>query len=235
MTFNFRDELDGLASRVAEHPYLEVLAYRVNPPATAKLVQRCEREFGTTLPSSLAEFYRKHNGASLQWRFKEDLDDAQRDDVIVALAPLTPVPEYAFDLAGAINILPVEDFLLHEDYTVPQVAEEGDEVVFDNNAIPLNDFFRSLRIFDATSDDGAMAFVALPDSDDWKMMWLTANWAAYYMSRVTCFDDYLRLIIATWGLLSARDSLFVEYEGYLAAPIVFSDELVETVIPDILR
>lgn len=234
VAFDFRAELDRLAVRVDRHPLTEVISYEVNPSATLDHIRDCESKFGATLPQPVVDFYRSIDGAIFRWRFRKDLDDAQRQSVLDAFAPMTNTPQYAFGVAGAIEMVPLADTLLHEDYTLPQIEEPNDEFVFAGTTYTDNEFCGMLRLFDVVSDSSAMAFVAQPNVANWKMLWLTDDWMVYDCSRVTWLDDYLRLMIATWGLITARDNLFVEYDGHLEKPVLFSPELATPLVPEIL-
>jgi hypothetical protein len=234
MTFNFRTELEHLAAQITRHPLTDVLAYEIREPATDALIQDVEAKFGRKIPRSVADLYRLVNGVTLRWRFKEDLDEPTRDRIIEEFAPDTSAPENVFLLAGSIELAPLENVLLHEDYTLPQIEEENDEFVFDGVTYSDNEFCGMLRIFDAVSQGSAMAFVTQPDVDAWKLMWLTDDWLVYDSSRVTWLEDYLRLVIATWGLVTARDSMFVEYRGYEDEPVTFDEQSALALLPEIL-
>jgi hypothetical protein len=230
---------DRLAEAIEQHPLTELLSYTVAPPASAAMIREREETFGTPLPRALAEFYGKHNGSTLRWRFKEALEPAERQRVLDAFTPLTPAPDYVFDIAGAINIVPVEHFLLLEDYTVPQIELSNPEsphhqFAFNGATYSHNEFVAMLHVFDATWADGAMAFVAQPGVDDWKMLWLKDEWIDFEGSRPTLLDDYLRLAIATWGLITARENIFAQHQGYLEPPVIFDQKYAAAQVPDIL-
>jgi hypothetical protein len=234
MTFDLRHELDQLATKVDHHPLMELMSYEVNPPASADLVRDVQNTFGSTIPEPVLNLYRNLNGGTLRWRFRQDLDDAQQRQIIAEFTPMTNAPQYAFDVAGAFELVPLDDALLHEDYTLSQVEYDEGGFVFDGATYSDNEFCAMLRIFDAVNDDSAMAFVAQPDLANWKLMWLTDDWMSYVTSRVTWLDDYLRLTIATWGLITARDKLFGEYEGYKQPPVIFDPERAAALVPGIM-
>jgi hypothetical protein len=230
MTFNFRAELDSLATLIAQHPLTEVLAYEVGEPASPILIREVESKFGKEIPKSVVDLYGLLNGATLRWRFRSDLEEFQRNRIMEEFGSGTAV----FATAGAIELVPLEDALLHEDYTLLQMEEQSDDIVFDNTTYTDNEFSGLLRIFDAVSDDTAMAFVTQPDTADWKLMWLQNSWAEYDASRVTWLNDYLRIVIATWGLFTARDSLFLEWRGYEDEPVTFDEGWAAALLPNVL-
>jgi hypothetical protein len=178
--------------------------------------------------------YRRLNGATFRWRFREDLDDGDRSRIVDQFTVFTSAPENVFTIAGSLDVVPLEDALLDEDYTLPQIDEEEGEFTFDGTTYSDNEFCGMLRIFDAVSEGSAMAFVTRPDVDAWKLMWLTDDWLVYDSSRVTWLEDYLQFTIATWGLITARDSLFTRYQGHLEEPVVFDPAAAEPLLPPVL-
>lgn len=235
----FWTNLDHLAEAIQRHPWLELQRYTTRPPASLTLIQESEEEFGSCLPQPLSEFYAQHNGVEFQWRLKEDLDPLLHQQILDAFTPFTSTPEYMFDLAGAINIVPVEHFLLLDDYRVPQVEISDPEsayhrFTFDNVNYSRNEFNAMLHVFDATWEDGAMAFVTQPGLPDWKMLWLTDNWIFFESSRTISLEDYLQLVIATWGLITAREVTFHQYQGFQEEPILFDQQLAARLLPEIL-
>ncbi|MGI5206147.1 hypothetical protein ACQEU6_31825 [Spirillospora sp. CA-108201] len=63
-----------------------------------------------------------------------------------------------------------------------------------------------------------------------KMMLLGDCWIEYDYSRVTCLEDCLRYVIATWGLVGAREELFNEYRGDLREPLRHAAARVSTIL-----
>jgi hypothetical protein len=239
MAADFWENLDRLAEAVRRHPLLELQSYTAMPPAAPALIRQPEEEFGHPLPRALADLYPEHNSVEFQWCFKRDIDPPLRQQVLDAFAPFISTPEYMFDIAGAVNIVPVERFLLVKDYRVPQVKTSDPEspdhqFTFDGGNYSRNEFNAMLHVFDAAWEDGAMAFLTQPGRADWKMLWLTDNRIFFESSRTTSLDDCLRLVIATWGLITAREAVFHQYGGYREEPVVFDEQLAARLVPRIL-
>ena len=126
--------------------------------------------------------------------------------------------------------------LFHEDCTPIQLDDAGSEADFDFEGTVYTDreFCRMLRHFDTVDDFFAMSFVIRPGHKDWKMMLLNGHWAVYEDSRVTYLDDYLRYVIATWGLVNARDELFTEAFRPRPEPLRYDPGVAAAHVPAIL-
>ncbi|WP_052848982.1 hypothetical protein [Streptomyces avicenniae] len=124
--------------------------------------------------------------------------------------------------------MPLETVLFDEEFTLAPLAwGEGEEpeVAFAGAVYGDNAFSRMVRHFDAIDLSYAMSFVVQPDRADWRMMLLGDHWVESDHSRVTCLEDYLRYVVATGGLVSARRALFSEYRGDLREPLRYDAAL----------
>ncbi|MFF3334453.1 hypothetical protein ACFYWX_33720 [Streptomyces sp. NPDC002888] len=233
MISEFRSSLEGLARTIEAHPSLDLLAFELQAPAPAALINDVEARLGSSLPTPLRQLYGLLNGASLSWRFKPDLDSQNRSLLMEECAD-SATRNSLFGKAGGIEVLPIEDMLFDEEYSLPQSEPDEGEFDFDGTVYSSNTFCGMLRPFDAVSDFFAMAFVVQPGKQDWKMMLLGDYWIEYDYSRVTYLDDYLSFTIATWGLVGARVGIFSDYRGDRKEPLRYNPELAKTHLPSIL-
>ena len=232
MNFDFRAELNGLAGKIERNPLLELLAFEVGAPVTEESITDAEARFGAPLPAPLRRLYRSLGSATLRWRFKPDLDEQTRGRLTEEFAEAVTRHNLSAE-AGAIGIVPLEDMLFNEEYTPLQIESEG-EFDFDGTVYSDNEFCGMLRHFDTINDFFAMSFVVQPGRADWKMMFLGHYWIEYDHSRVTYLEDYLRYVIATWGLVNARDELFSEHRGDRREPLRYDSGVAAARIPAIL-
>ena len=234
MNIDIVEELGKLAGAVKAHPMLELLEHEVRPPVADKVVREVEKKLGHAVPDPVKSFYRQADGAKLSWRFKPRLSKKKKDQAREEFKELAAPPDIVFKVAGNINLLPLRDSLLDEEYAIPQNEEVEGEFDFEGKVYSDNEFCRMLRPFDFIDDYYAMAFVVRPGVADWKMMLLGDYWIEYDSSRVTWLEDYLRFVVATWGIRRAREKLFSEYRGDKQPPLTFDAGLAAGVVPAVL-
>lgn len=230
MDFDFRAELVALAEEIRRDPLVELFEFEVGDPVPEEAVEAAEARFGMPLPEPLRRLYRSLGSARLSWCFRSGLDErrrrriAERDPYMISDSGL-------FD--GSVRIVPLEDMLFDEEFTMPQLDwDEGaePETEFDGDVYADNEFNRMVRHFDAVDGYYAMSFVVQPDRADWKMMFLGDHWIESDHSRVTYLEDYLRYVVATRGLVSARTALFAECRGDRREPLRYDPAVAATAL-----
>ncbi|MFA1550784.1 SMI1/KNR4 family protein [Actinomadura chokoriensis] len=228
--FRLSPRAGRVGSKIEQHPSLELFSFEVGPALSEKEIEEAEASFGTRLPAPLRQLYRTLGSATLQWCFTAGLD-AQRRRLISEHHP-DLIPDHSlFD--GSIGIASLEDMLFNDEFTPPQV-ESGETVDFAGVDDDTDELSRMVRHFDAMDDWFAMSFIVQPERADRKMMLFGDHWIEHDHSRVTYLENYLRYVIATWGLVEARRGLFEEYRGDPLEPLRYSPEIAAAHIPTTL-
>jgi hypothetical protein len=230
----YREEMESLAHRIGQHPLLELLEFDMGSPAERESIDGIERRLGFALSHSLRCLYGAFDGATLRWRVRGDLGEATQRRVDEELAPLAARYDI-YNAAGVIQFLPMDEMFFGEDYEIEQLDPSGDQFDFCGDGYTNNEFTGMLRIFDAVNEFTAMAFVVQGGRSDWRMLRLTHNWFEFDQSRTTYLGDYFQFVIATWGLVSAREELFYEYRGDRRDPLTYDNDLALSKVPAILR
>jgi hypothetical protein len=233
MTTDLVGQLEQLAHRVGTHPSLDLIEHDVSPPASGQAIHHAEHRAGVVLPSPVRHVYESANGAVVRWRFRPDIDLETKERVRSEFSTFRASPDSVFDVAGSIRLLPLEDMLLCDEYSLPTIDEVVGQFDFGGRVYTDNEFVRLLRPFDLIDDFFCMAFV-VADAPDWPMLLLSDYWIEYDHSRVTYVEDYLRYVIATWGLRMARDRLFGEYRGDRRPALEFDADSAAAVVPPTL-
>jgi hypothetical protein len=222
MNGDFRAQLEMLARRIQQDPRLELLSLNIGDPLEPDRIDEIQRQFGAPIPDSVRALYGSLNGATLRWRFTLTGEDTE------------PASYYEFcGENGIINILSLENMLLNDDYSLPQSGFE-DAFDFDGAVYPDDQFCQMLRPFDILGEVHSMAFVTVPESVTWKLILLGDYWIEYDHSRTIHLDDYLRYIIATWGLAQSREELLSEYRGDQKEPLKYTRETAASATPPML-
>jgi hypothetical protein len=230
MEFDFRTELAALAEDIRRDPVAELFEFEIGAPVSEEAFEAAEARFGMPLPVPLRRLYRSLGSARLSWCFTSNLDERSRRR-IAERDPYTISDIGLFD--GSVRIVPLEKMLFDEDFAMPQLDwDEGEEpeTEFAGDVYADNEFNRMVRHFDAVDGYYAMSFIAQPDCADWKMMFLGDHWIESDHSRVTYLDDYLRYVVATRGLVSARLALFSEYRGDRREPLRYDPAVAATAL-----
>ncbi|MER5985766.1 hypothetical protein [Streptomyces sp. NPDC001787] len=236
LEFEFQTELQVLASRIQEDPRLELTSFDIGAPLPEESITEVEEALGTGIPESVRRLYRSMAHATLCWRFRPTLDELTRIRVAEDFSEAVS-RHNLYTTAGSIRIIPLEEMLFDEEYAVPSIEPDAGKdpkyFVFDGETYTENKFEQMLRPFDLVDDFFAMAFVVQPGEKEWKMMLLDDHGASYHGSRLTHLDDYLKYIIATWGLVNARPELFGRGRGN-HTPLGFDPALAAARVPSVL-
>jgi hypothetical protein len=229
------DRFKALAEEIQGHSQLELVEFRLEPPAGEDEIARVEAEARRTAPESLKQFYREANGLVLRWRFRRDLPPEQRAAIELALGSPTPTEHELTESTGHVQLLSIADLLLNPEYDLPSENPIQGFFDFDGRMYTDNEFCAILQPFDIIDDYYCMGFVAIPGATEWKLMLLGDYWIEYDSSRVTWLEDYLQLVIATWGLRRARPALFGAYRGDRQPPLTYDASLAAALLPSVLR
>jgi hypothetical protein len=77
-----------------------------------------------------------------------------------------------------------------------------------------------VRPFDVCSTYYAMAFILQPKNGNPPVMLIGDHYIEWDQSRLTDFESYLEMLLATRGIVTARDRIYNEYRGDLKPLLV---------------
>jgi hypothetical protein len=213
---SYVERFKAMVEEVKSHPWLEVVEFTVNPPATADVFRQVEEKLGATLAAPLREFYGEANGLKLHWKIKGALSAAELEEVDASS------PDYSIEFSenedipfAKIDLIPLEESLVTRRWEELDEADDEEHYEFQGRSYTYREFGERLRPFDLFSTYYCMAFVTEEGRGDPPAMLLGDYYVVWSNSRLTDFNSYLEMLLATRGIVEARNTVYGEYRGDL--------------------
>ena len=221
---SYVERFRAVAAEVEAHPYLRLYKLTVNPPAAAAAFDEVEKRLKAPLAKPIRDFYAEANGLELRWGLKKGLSEEELDKISDKYDDYTPPedeePGEREDPFARVNLLPIEDSIVRRKWKVLVSGDDEAAFEFQKQTFNRKEFGRRLRPFDVYSTYDCMAFVLEEGVGDPKVMHLSGHYVEWDGSRVTDFQSYMEMVIATRGIVEARDDVYGEYRGDLKKPLV---------------
>lgn len=203
-----------LKQEIENRPYLEVVEFKINPPASGEVLKKVEDLLGTPLDKSLMQFYQEANGLKLYWRIKSKLPEAEAEKLNEEFDDFTfELPDDKDEPFACINLLPLEDSLLKKTWKEVEIETDKKEFEFGKQTLNRLEFAKRLKPFDLFSMSASMAFLIEQKKGNPRILQLSDYFVTWNNSRITDFATYLEILFVTRGIVEARDAIFSEYRG----------------------
>jgi hypothetical protein len=240
MAKGYAERFTKVAAEIESNPRLEVVAFKLRPPAAADELRAAEELLGSKLAAPLRRFYSEANGLHLHWRVREDTDPDELsklrekfDDYDIQLPEDEDIPFAQIRLLGLVESLKRKRWP-----QLAQMAAQGGEGPFEfrRETYTYRDFGKRLRPFDAFTSYECMAFLLEEGAGDPKVLLLTDYYSEWAETRITDFETYMEFLLATRGISEARKKFFGEYRGDRKQPLVKgADYWTERRVPKLFR
>lgn len=234
---NYIERFQAIAVEIKTYDFLDLVEFKTYSPATNEIFTAVEAKIGAPLAEPIRNFYGQTNGLHLRWCIKPDLSDAKLeaiskefDDYDIELPEQREVP------FAQINLLPIEDSFINTNWE--EVIVPLDDLTFEFQGVtyPHGEFARRLKPFDLFSDYYCMAFLLEKEIGNPKVLLLSDHYAEWYYSRITDFESYMQMLLASRGIVHSRDKIYSEYRGDLKPPLITGpDYWTEEHIPKLFR
>jgi hypothetical protein len=205
---DYLKRFDKMAKDLAAQDYIDLVEYKPQPPARKATLKSAEEVLGAPLVQPLRDFYEQTNGLKLHWTIKPNLSAAETSklrkkstDYYVLIA------EYIEDPFAIINLLSLEDSILKK--SKPGARQAGPAITFNSIRYQPSDFYKRLKPFDVMNRDVCMAFFLEKDNGNPPVLFLHEGCSDWPRSRPTDFGSYLEMLLATRGIVEAREKIFV--------------------------
>ncbi|MBE9232467.1 SMI1/KNR4 family protein [Cuspidothrix issatschenkoi LEGE 03284] len=226
----YLERFRAMVNEIESHPLLEVVDFTINKPTTNELLTTVEERLGASLAEPIRNFYTEANGLRLYWKIKsgltdEDLDSIEDEyddyDIGVPDDEENVEEEYPF---AQINLISLDDCILnlnwHNKIIYDELSSEDEEVEFAGKNYSERDFERRLKPFDLFSSYACMAFFLEEGIGNPKILRLSSHYVEWDNSRITDFASYLEMLLATRGIVEAREKIYNSYRGDRESPLV---------------
>jgi hypothetical protein len=221
---SYVERLRAVAEEVEAHPYLKLYKFKVNPPAAARAFDEVEKKLKAPPAKSIRDFYAEANGLELRWGLKKGLSEDELDRISDKYDDYTPPddeePGERESPFARVNLIPIEASIVRRKWPVLVASDDEATVEFQKQTYNRKEFGRRLRPFDEYSTYDCMAFLLEEGVGDPKVMHLSGHYVEWDGSRVTDFQSYMEMVIATRGIVEAREDVYGEYRGDLKRPLV---------------
>ncbi|HWW75289.1 MAG TPA: hypothetical protein VNZ44_07835 [Pyrinomonadaceae bacterium] len=213
---SYVERFEAMVEEIKGHPRLEVVEFALNPPATADVFRQVEEKLKAAPSGPLREFYGRANGMRLRWKIKAGLSEAELEEV------RAESPDYSIESSenadipfAQINLIPLEEALVTRRWEEFEEAEDDEHFEFQGQTYLVREFGERVRPFDLFSTYNAMAFVTEEGNGDPPAMLLGDYYVEWSHSRLTDFASYVEMLLATRGVVKAREQVYGEYRGDL--------------------
>jgi len=229
----YADGFKKLEGEIKTHPLLDLIESKISGPATAASIEKAEKALGKPFSPNLKDFYSQLNGVTLLWKFK-NLGDSDWEKLKSQLPGLTVKDKHKTKPFASIKILPVEKCFVNPESFFDS-SEKGDfEVEFAGKKYPGNSFGQLLRPFDLYSDTSCMSFVLIEGVAD-KVMQLSDAYIVWDYSKMSDFDNYIKMLFVTRGIEESRDKVYREYHGEEQPLVKVDDAFVKEFTPPLFK
>jgi hypothetical protein len=216
---DYLKRFDKLAKDLAAQKYIDIVEYKPQPAASRATLKAVQDTLGAPLSPPLRAFYEQMNGLKLHWTIKPNLSAEETSklrkkstDYYVLIA------EYVEDPFAMINLLSLEDSILKKHKTGGSQA--GPAITFNSVRYEPSDFRKRLKPFDVMNLDSCMAFVLEKNNGNPPVMVLHDGCSDWTGARPTDFGSYLEMLLATRGLVEARQKIFVGVGKDVTQPLL---------------
>ncbi len=158
---DYLKRFEAMKKEIESHPFLEVVEYKVNKPASKEAFKKVEDLLKTKLADPIESFYSQANGLKFRWRIKQALSEKELEKLSEKYDDYTFEPDdddedqpFAF-----INLLPLEDSILKKKWEEIEIGVKTQTFEFGNKTYPRVEFAKRLKPFDLFSLSNCMAFL----------------------------------------------------------------------------
>jgi len=243
---SYLERFRAIVTEIESHPLLEVVEFRINPPATDEVFAIVEEKLGVPLADPIRSFYGEANGLRLYWKIKSGLTEEELDAIAEEYEDYdigVPEEEEGRDdenLFAQIKLIPLEECIVDRNWQniiiFDQITSEEEIVEFAGVTYNKRDFQRRIRPFDLYSPFSCMAFFLEESVGNLKVLLLSSHYVEWDNSRITDFKSYLEMLFVTKGITGARQKIYNDYRGDKKPPLITgSDYWTEEHIPKLFR
>lgn len=217
---NYLELFRNMADEIANHPLLELREFTTYASAQAETFTAINGAFGVPLSETIQGFFQQTNGLNLRWGIKSGFPDDELDTII------DKYDDYAIELPedeeipfAQIKIPSIEAIFFDLDWKKVILCDLP-SVNFARVTYDSADFVQKLRPFDLFSTYECMSFFMEQGNGNPKVLLLSDYYIDWQASRITDFESYLEVLLATRGIGEGRKNYFEKYLGHKKAPLV---------------
>jgi hypothetical protein len=232
---SYLKKFTALAKELARHEHIEIVEFKAQPPLKPAKLKAVEAKLGAKLADEIREFYGEANGLKLQWQINPLVSPEtavelrkKSSDYYVKIA------EYVGDPFANINLIPLDESINQRRKEIGHGGIE-EAVNFRGREYDLNGFAARLKPFDLMNEKMCMAFLTEEGNGDPPVLLLTEGCTDWTDSRLTNFASYIEMLLATRGIVEARQKIFAKTAGYKDKPLVGGAEFWQRYVPKLFR
>lgn len=213
---DFLPRYQQMVATLEANPNVRILKRHIAPPASEADIRAVHEHLGAELDPAILNFYRQCDGLSLMW---VTTDNPNADSNNTNFNDYHPGD-------GAINIYPIKltfvdanwDGVHYFDF----MKDHADDQEFAGQSYQLWDFSRSIRVFDDFNIYNMAGFIMIAAEGDPLNPPISIgddHGACWTDARLTDFESYMELLLATYGSIEARRRTLLTYAGHRSKPL----------------
>ncbi|MBD2563983.1 MULTISPECIES: hypothetical protein [Nostoc] len=218
---DYLKRFNALVKDLATYPYIEIMEYVTHPPVHLTDLKAVEAHLEAPLTEAIHSFYEQTNGLKLHWRIKRDLSLEETEklrnkssDFYVLIA------EYVDDPFANIHLLPIQDCIFKYKWEQLATAHWEKTIEFKDTIYQREDFKKQLKPFDLISSEYCMAYFFEKGNGNPSVLLLNEECSEWINSRLTDFESYIEMLLATRGIVEAREKIFATEHGDSEPPFI---------------
>jgi hypothetical protein len=225
---NYREEFEKLVSMLTAHPLIADVQYLTNDGVReAVITQTCSTP-GFRPEEDLLDFYRFSNGLTITVRLNEQ--KVIQHNYKVKDYPLPSAHDTENPYIG-LSIVDFDTLFQKSWFNFP----ENDPVDFANAQYSLHELSGMIKPFDTYSEFACFGAFINPAQKVLRLLMLDAHYDAWFSSRLTSFEIYVRFLLKTGCIAEARRRYFYATEGHVMPPITDPEFISSVETPDFFR
>ncbi len=218
---DYLEKLKLMVRDLEHHPDIKVIEFKINPPAQRIDLDRIEDLIGVALDQSIRGFYEQANGLKIHWAIKPDISIEKAEEIRKKSSDYyVKIAEYLGNPFSIINLIPVEEVFIRRKWKEISAGLKQKNVDICGTKSSIKELHKKLKPFDIINREYCMAFMLEEGNRNPKILFLSEGYTDWNSSRITDFASYLNMLLATRGIVEAREKIFLDIQGYLKPSLI---------------
>ena len=231
---SYLKRFEALVKDLKSHDVIQIVEFKAHPPLKPAKLKALEAKLGAKLADEIRDFYGEMNGLKLQW----EIDPLVSPETAIQLREKSPdyyvkIAEYIGDPFANIDLMPL-DKCINKRWKDPRDAIE-ETVKFRGREYAGKTITSGLKPFDLMNEEMCMAFLIEEGNGDPAVLLMTEGCTNWADSRLTNFGSYVEMLLATRGIVEARQKIFAKDAGNEEEPLVGDATFWQKYAPKLFR
>lgn len=212
---------EALAKDLEKNKLIEIVEFKAQPPIKSTELKSVEKKIGAELAAGIRSFYEEANGLKFHWQIRPDVSPQEAKDLRKKSTDYyVEIAEYIGNPFAIINLIPLDESIVTKKWKELTLGLTEKTVEFAGEEYDAADFAKTLKPFDIMNRELCMAFVIKKGEGNPPVILLSEGYTDWTNSRITDFPSYMEMLLATRGIVEAREKIFSKANGTSEKPLV---------------